>query len=388
MNLMLTRTPAEEALGVTLPSRREEDWKWTDLKRMISGVYSKQDVVAEARDVDRLVKSSPFASVKLQRIVFVNGILATAQSQLDRLLVGSKLPTLVNDETVVVMNSALAAQGVTLRFEGNADLPVEILCITTEGSARAIAVRNYIEVAAGASATIVETYLGEGDYLSNSVVEISVGEGARLDRVKVERESHRATHLAHAIVSLGKNAVVRDVTLSSGSQLNRQNGTYTFTGNGGDLRVSGAYLLSGTQHADTKLVIDHAVPHCTSRELFKCVMDDKSRGIFQGKAIVRPGAQKTDGKQSSHALLLSETAEFDAKPELEIYADDVVCGHGATSGDLNHDHLFYLKSRGIPENEARLMLVQAFVSEAFDAVEHEGVREALIALVEHRMREG
>jgi Fe-S cluster assembly protein SufD len=132
-------------------------------------------------------------------------------------------------------------------------------------------------------------------------------------------------------------------------------------------------------------VVDHKVPHCTSRELFKCVMDGEARGIFQGKVIVRKDAQKTDGKQSSHALLLSDKAEFDAKPELEIYADDVVCGHGATCGDLNHDHLFYLMSRGIPEVTARAMLVEAFVAEAFETVENEQVREALSALVHNRM---
>ena len=137
-------------------------------------------------------------------------------------------------------------------------------------------------------------------------------------------------------------------------------------GEGTDAKVSGAYLLGGKQHADTRLVVDHQVPHCTSRELFKCVMDDHARGIFQGKVIVRRDAQKTDGKQSSHALLLSETAEFDAKPELEIFADDVVCGHGATSGDLNHDHLFYLMSRGIPHAEAKSLLIAAFVGEAFE----------------------
>jgi Fe-S cluster assembly protein SufD len=119
------------------------------------------------------------------------------------------------------------------------------------------------------------------------------------------------------------------------------------------------------------------VPNCLSRELFKCVMDDEARGIFQGKVIVRKDAQKTDGKQSSHALLLSETAEFDAKPELEIFADDVVCGHGATAGDLNHDHLFYLESRGIPPDEAKSMLIAAFVGEAFETIAHEGIREAL-----------
>jgi Fe-S cluster assembly protein SufD len=377
MNLMSTKTPAEEALGVTLPNRREEDWKWTDLKRMISGVYAKVAVEVKPGEVERLIKSSPFASVKVQRIVFVDGELDQTHSQLDGVQVQTTLPAVARDETVIAMNTALAAKGVSLRFEGNTDQPLELLHIVTDGNARSIATRHHIEVAAGASATIIETHIGEGDYLASSVVDYIIGDGARLDRVKVEKESSKATHLAHATMLLAKDSIVRDVTFTSGAILNRQNGTITFAGQGGDARIAGAYLLKGTQHADTKLVVDHTVPHCTSRELFKCVMDGKSRGIFQGKAIVRPGAQKTDGKQSSHALLLSETAEFDAKPELEIYADDVVCGHGATSGDLNHDHLFYLKSRGIPEAEARAMLVEAFVSEAFEAVEHEGLKDAL-----------
>jgi Fe-S cluster assembly protein SufD len=267
-------------------------------------------------------------------------------------------------------------------LDSNADLPIEIIHVVTDAAPRAVATRHAIAVAAGASATVIETYVGEGDYLNSAVTEITLGDGARLDRVKAERESSNATHLSHVIVTLGKAAVLRDFTLTSGAALNRQNGTFTFAGQGADAKVAGAYLLNGSQHADTRLVVDHAVPHCTSRELFKCVMDGQARGIFQGKVIVRPDAQKTDGKQSSHALLLTEMAEFDAKPELEIYADDVVCGHGATSGDLNHDHLFYLRSRGIPETEAKSLLIAAFVGEAFDTIEHKGIREALAAYAE------
>jgi Fe-S cluster assembly protein SufD len=252
-------------------------------------------------------------------------------------------------------------------------------------------VTNVIEVAPGASATVIETHLGEGSYLANAVTEIRVGEGARLDRVKAELESHEAIHLAHTHVTLAAKAMFRDFTLSTGARLNRQNGTCIFTGDNTDAKISGAYLLAGKQHADTRLVVDHQVPNCASRELFKCVMDDHARGIFQGKVVVQRDAQKTDGKQSSHALLLSETSEFDAKPELEIYADDVACGHGATSGDLNHDHIFYLKSRGIPEAEAKAMLIAAFVGEVFDGIAHDGLREALADyaeawLTEHRRR--
>ena len=287
------------------------------------------------------------------------------------------------------MNVAFATDGARLRIEGNVDTPIELVFVSTDAAPRTVATRNVIEVADDASATIIETHLGAGSYLANSVTEIRVGHNARLDRVKVELESHDAIHLAHAHVVLGRNTTFRDFTLSTGAKLNRQNGTYVFGGEFADARVSGAYLLSARQHADTRLVVDHEVPNCVSRELFKCVMDDHARGIFQGKVIVRPGAQKTDGKQSSHALLLTETAEFDAKPELEIYADDVACGHGATAGDLNHDHVFYLKSRGVPEAEAKALLIAAFVGEAFDAIHHDDIREALTEfaarwLVEHR----
>jgi Fe-S cluster assembly protein SufD len=137
--------------------------------------------------------------------------------------------------------------------------------------------------------------------------------------------------------------------------------------------------MRGRQHCDTTLVVDHLVPACASRELFKAVLDDEARGVFQGKIVVSSGAQKTDGKQMSQALLLSEAAEFDSKPELEIFADDVVCGHGATSGQIDEDLLFYLKARGIPKSAARALLIQAFVGEAFELIEHEGLRDAFAA---------
>ena len=382
MNLVLTKTPAETALGVSLPHRRMEDWRWTDLRQLISQPYPpRQKVEAKSTDVDRPLKSSPFAAVAATRMVFVNGAYDAARSKLANGAASSQAPL---DEPVIAMNAAFADDGARLQLSGNADTPIELIFLNTKAAPRAIATRNVIDIAAGSSATIIETHLGEGDYLANSVSEFRVGEGARLDRVKLECESADAVHLSHTYVSLAKNARLNDFTFTIGARLNRQNGTYVFAGPGAEARVSGAYLLAGKQHADTRLVVDHQVPHCLSRELFKCVMDDQARGIFQGKVIVRRHAQKTDGKQSSHALLLSEQAEFDAKPELEIFADDVVCGHGATSGDLNHDHLFYLKSRGIPEALARAMLVEAFVAEAVEMVEHEAVREALMALVHKR----
>ena len=379
--MIVRKTAAEEALGLSLPSRRDEAWKWTDLKRLIDRAYVTGVALAMPRDVERLIASAPLAALHVQRVLVVNGVLQSAPKGM---VVSTDAPAIAHDDPLLTLNAKLKAKSIALSFEGNVDQPVEVLHVTTADGA-AVASRLHIVVAAGASATVIETFVGEGEYLNNPVTTVDVAKGARLDRVKIETESSKAQHLSQVIVTLGSDAILNDFTLTSGAMLNRQNGVVEYHGENASAKVSGSYLLKGAQHADTALIIDHKVPNCMSRELFKCVMDDKARGIFQGKVIVARDAQKIDGKQSSHALLLSETAEFDAKPELEIYADDVVCGHGTTCGDLNHDHLFYLKSRGIPEAEARAMLVEAFVAEAIETVENEAVRDALMVLLHARM---
>ncbi len=380
----LSKTPAEEAFGVSLPHRRMEEWRWTDLRARIDKPYPSQEIAVADKDVARLMATSLFAKLTTHRIVFINGSLDQERSNFAGLTFELGVPSSsAVDDPVIHLNSAIEPAGLTLRFDASLDVPVEIIHIATLGAARAMALRNRIEVGEGASATIIETFVGEGDYIVNAVTEIQVGAGARLDRVKVELESHDATHLSYIDCTLAKDAKLNELTLTSGSALNRQNGNYLFAGENANALIAGAYLLNDKQHADTRLVMDHKVPHCTSREMFKCVMDESARGIFQGKVVVRKHAQKTDGKQSSHALLLSESAEFDAKPELEIYADDVVCGHGATAGDINHDHLFYLQSRGIPESEAKSLLIGAFVGEAFDGIVNDAMREALVAFAEN-----
>ena len=378
--MMVPKTVAEEALGMSLPSRRDEDWKWTDLRRLIAKPYAISVGQADAKLVDRLIQTAPLQALKMQRVVVVNGVLHSASTGLG---IADTAPIISHRDPLLSLNAKLAAKTIHLSLAGPVDQPVEVLHVTT--GQKAPASRLHISVAEGATATVIETFVGEGEYLNNPVTTIDIAGGARLDRVKIEMEAAKAQHLSHVIVTLAGDVVFNDFTLTAGAMLNRQNATVEFNGQNTSAHISGSYLLKGVQHADTRLVIDHKVPHCMSRELFKCVMDDKARGIFQGKVIVRPNAQKIDGKQSSHALLLSETAEFDAKPELEIYADDVVCGHGTTCGDLNHDHLFYLRSRGIPEVQARAMLVQAFVAEAIDGVDNEGVRGVLMALLHGRM---
>ena len=175
-----------------------------------------------------------------------------------------------------------------------------------------------------------------------------------------------------------RKAHLNDFTFTAGGAVTRNQIAVRLNGSDTHAAIRGATLLKDRQHTDNTLVVDHAVGHCESRELFKAVLDDESRSVFQGKIIVQPHAQKTDAKMSTHALLLSEDAEADAKPELEIFADDVVCGHGATAGALDDDLLFYLKARGIPQKEAEALMVEAFIGEAVEAVENEAVREALM----------
>jgi Fe-S cluster assembly protein SufD len=378
----LQLTVAEQALGVSLPHRRMEDWRWTDLRRAITKPYAPMKVQVEAKGVERLLATSPFAKIAKARVVFVNGALDEAHSKLSGLDIIKNVAAPKLADPLLDLNAKLHPQGVALNFAGQEEQLVEIVHITTNATPRAIGLNNAITVADGASASIIETYVGEGDYVLNAVTSIKLGKGAHLDRLKLQIDAANATHLSQVIYHLEENARLNDVSVTVGAALTRQNGDCHFNGQNAEAKISGAYLQRGKQHADTRLVVEHRVPHCTSRELFKCVMDDNARGIFQGKVIVARDAQKTDGKQSSHALLLSESAEFDAKPELEIYADDVVCGHGATAGDLDHDHLFYLKSRGVPEAEAKSLLISAFVGEAFDMVANDEVREALVALAQ------
>jgi Fe-S cluster assembly protein SufD len=180
------------------------------------------------------------------------------------------------------------------------------------------------------------------------------------------------------MAAVGAHARFNEFLFTTGGSVVRNQLLVRFAGEGTIAGVRGACLLKGHQHADSTLVADHVAPACTSREMFKSVLDGQARSVFQGKIVVRPHAQKTDAKMATHALLLSEDAEADHKPELEIFADDVQCGHGATSGDLDEDLLFYLKARGLPEKQAQALLIQAFVGEAVEGIEHAGLRDTLM----------
>ncbi len=332
-----------------------------------------------------------------EAFVFVDGVLAKSPAQAPKgvkvtsfadalasnaALLEADLPEIVDAgaKSVVALNTALVASGAVIEIADGAGIeqPLHLVFVSSGLSA----VRTIIRAGAGSSASVIEQHVNaEGaDAQANALSLVTLGDNATLEHSVISHLAKGSVTLGNSIVSVGAHATYKPFHAAFGEGLGRQQLSISLAGEYGTFDLGVAALLSGTGHSDTTLVVDHKVPHCTSRELVKCVLDDKSRGIFQGKVIVRPHAQKTDGKQMAQALMLSSDAEFDSKPELEIYADDVVCGHGSTSAELDDDLLFYLRSRGIPLEVARAMLVESFIGEAIDKIGFEPLREAVMTV--------
>ncbi|HEY9214801.1 MAG TPA: Fe-S cluster assembly protein SufD, partial [Ancylobacter sp.] len=286
----------------------------------------------------------------------------------------------------LALNTALATDGVVIQVAPGAliERPIHIAHVFAGDAAGASYARSLVVVGAASRLTYVESFEGpEGiAYQVNSATEFVVGDEAHLDIIRVQEDGTAAIHLSTLLFDVGRAAELHTFGFSLGSSVSRTSLYATLSGEDSKVAFNGAVLLRDRQHADSTLFVDHIVPGCESRELFKHVLDDSTRGVFQGKIVVRQAAQKTDGRMMSRALLLGDDAEMDNKPELEIFADDVQCGHGATCGAIDDDLLFYLRARGIPLKEAQSLLVQAFVGEAIETVEHDGLRDALVARAE------
>jgi len=386
-----------------LPHRRIEAWKYTDLRAHLEDVYplaTPRGAAIGANELEAALGKA-IADFSAYRLVIVEGELRDDLSDIFALKdAGAVIVSLAEalesppewlkqtlskagpreDDAVFALNTALMTGGVIMRLPKGLtlDKPIHLIHLDGTGDPATMVTRNVIMAEEGASATVLESYggLGMTGLQRNAVTEIEIGDKAAIHHIKFQREAVETTHLGIWLATIGADARYDAFQVSTGALLGRNQIYVGFDGEGSSTDVSGACLMRGRQHSDTTLVVEHRVPSCVSRELFKVVLDDHARGIFQGKVIVAPDAQKTDGKQMAYALLLSETAEFDSKPELEIFADDVVCGHGATSGQMDEDLLFYLESRGLPEAEARAMLIQAFVGETFECVDNEALREA------------
>jgi Fe-S cluster assembly protein SufD len=385
-----------------LPHRRIEDWKYTDLRVLM------REVLPPAVEPDAAALKHGAAALKLhaiagvRRLVLVDGVLAPKLSETANLEQGLRIRTLREvlegadaalqaellapdiSNPMVALNGAMMADGVIIDVADGASLSQPLHIVHIAGGARPAAMftRSLLKLGSNASATLVESYIaGEGAkaYQVHDSLIVSIGDGARLDHVRLVEDSREAFNISSSLVTLGAKAHFNTFGLTSGPNVSRYQAVIAFAGEGSQVHANGVNLLNGRQHADSTLLLDHAVPNCQSREIFRSVVDDRGHSVFQGRIIVRPDAQKTDAKMMTRALLLSDEAEADNKPELEIFADDVTCGHGATTGALDESLLFYLRARGLSEKEAQALLIQAFVGEAIESIASDALRDLVIS---------
>ncbi|MEP7076369.1 MAG: Fe-S cluster assembly protein SufD [Acidobacteriota bacterium] len=272
---------------------------------------------------------------------------------------------------------------VTIPRESSVEKPIEFNFAANEGTA--IFPRILIIAEAGSEATIIESYAGSGKSFTNAAVQIVVQDNAKITHYRVQKESTDAFHVGTTEITLKRDGFYNSTNINLGGALSRHDIDVKFTATGGETFVDGLYMLGGSQHHDTHSVIDHTVPNCTSHQSYKGVLNDKSRGVFNGKVFVRENASGTDAKQSNKNLLLSNDARVDTKPQLEIFNDDVKCAHGATVGQLAEEELFYLLTRGLPENLARNLLTYGFAEEIINKIGIESIKKELDATVLNRL---
>ncbi|KRB14000.1 ABC transporter ATP-binding protein [Mesorhizobium sp. Root695] len=380
--VMLKRDDAIETIKHGLPTRRVESWHYTDLRRLLNTVPD-FDPVAAAKAIAPIVEGSAVFAVlngeSGTKLPGVEGV--TVQRLSEKLTDGSIAPGLDSygsDDAIGALNTAFVADGYFVDIADGAELekPIELQNLQAGGQTH---VRLAVRVGAGAKAVIVERQTGDGPALVSSVSQLVLGEGAEVTWLIVQEQPETATHLAQFKAHLGKNSKLTVFFMNAGGKLVRQEIVVRTTGEGADFKLRGINLLAGDTHTDVTMVLDHAVPHTTSTEVIRNVVTGKARGVFQGRINVHQYAQKTNAKMACNTLLLSDDGEFSTKPELEIFADDVVCGHGATVTEIDHDHLFYLMARGVDEKTARGLLVKAFVAEVIEELDDESIVEALEA---------
>ena len=384
-----------------LPHRRIEDWKYTDLRALMRKVWPLAPAPGEEALARAASTVKAHAVSGARQLVLLDGIFVPALSDLSRLESGLRVRALrevlegenasleqllfvPQDQAVVALNGAMMTDGVVIEVsEGTSlDRPIHLLHVASSHQPVSIFSRSRLEIGQKSRATLVESYLsvdGADSYQINDTLLLSVADDARLDHIRLIEDGSDALNISSSFATLGARAHLNAFALTAGGAVSRYQTAITCAGEGSRVESSGVNLLNGKQHADTTLFLDHAVPHCSSREVFRAVVDDRAHSVFQGRIIVRAKAQKTDARMMTRALLLSDEAEADNKPELEIFADDVTCGHGATAGALDEQLLFYLRARGLSEREAQALLVQAFVGETIEEIADEPLRDMAMA---------
>ena len=401
-----------EELG--FPTTHDEEWKYTNVAPMSKLNFqpaSEETLSTEAHQPIEL-ESFSYEESRNSQLVFVNGLYRSDLSMLDGLpdgVVALQLANAIrdeeysnvirehlareadfNDDAFSALNTAFLSDGAFLLIpEGVVvDSPIHLMFLTDSHSSRQVSFPRVLVVAKkNSSATVIESYssTGENEYWTNAVVEIVLEDGARLEHYKLQHESIEAFHTAKTTAALGCGSLFDTTTITLGARLSRHDIRIRLDHPGAECRVDGLYIVAGEQHADTHSLIDHLEPNCTSRQLYKGILDGKSRAVFNGKVFVHQGAQQTDAQQTNRNLLLSSDARVDTKPQLEIFADDVKCAHGATVGQLEEEELFYLVSRGLHRELAQNLLTFGFAEEVIDKIKIESIKSQLGEVVLNRL---
>ncbi len=397
------------------PNTRQEEWKYTNVTPIAKANFAPV-LASNGTALTRADGLSPFIckEARQSRLVFVNGMLRRELSSLEAVQAGvvamdlgealrnsqyeatirehlEQYPYTV-DSGFSALNTALFASGLFVKIPRGVSVEAQIHLLfvgeSRAGSTPPAAFPRVLIVAeANSAATFIESYASpdDGVYLTNAIVDLAVGDGARIQHYKVQRESMCAFHVATTRAQLGPHASYNTTTINFGAALSRHNIDVRMDHEGAECSVDGLYMVDGSQHTDTHSVIDHRQPNCTSHQLYKGILDGKSRAVFNGKVFVRHGAQQTDAQQTNKNLLLSKEARVDTKPQLEIFADDVKCAHGAAVGQLDEEELFYLESRGINPGLARNLLTYGFAEEVIERIGIESIRRELDAAVLNRL---
>jgi Fe-S cluster assembly protein SufD len=395
----LRRNAFERFAELGVPTTHDEDWKYTNVSAIAKTRFEPGELaVAEP---DRF----PLADMGCAtRLVFVNGNFSRDLSSTDRAQGGVRVHSLrellrdgseiveshfaryarFDHHAFVALNTALAEDGAVVEVDKDAvpDQPIHLLFLSVPNGVPTVShPRNLIVAGRGSQASVIETYVGAGGAacFTNAVTEIRVGDGAVFDHYRVQQESDQAFHVATVQAVQGRQSVFSSHNVALGAALARNDVNSVLDAEGAECYLNGLFLATGSRLVDNHTMLDHAKPHCQSREVYKGILAGHGVGVFNGKIVVRKDAQKTNAIQSSRNLLLSGDAVIDTKPQLEIFADDVRCTHGATVGQIDQEALFYMQSRGIPAGEARQLLVHAFAGEVLDLMKWQPAREKLAA---------
>jgi Fe-S cluster assembly protein SufD len=395
------------------PTVHDEDWRFTNVAPLAKLPFRPVSESADDAAAKSTLEKYIFAHLPGSQLVFVNGHFHAALSTVGRLPAGVKVASLAaalttdsafiekqlgrsvltDDNSFAALNQAFFLDGgfVHIPAGKTVEEPIQLIFVSTaKHNGDTIQPRNLIIAGAGSKATVIESYLSADRtaYFTNAVTEIVAGDNAALEHVKFQDESLDAFHLATISAQLGRASNTSVHSFALGAKLSRTNIRTKLAGEGLECILNGLYLTRGEQLADHHMIVEHAQPHCASHEYFNGILDDKSKGVFHGRIYVHPLAQKTDAKQTNKNLLLSDDATADTKPQLEIYADDVKCTHGATIGQLDDAQIFYLRSRGVEEATARALLTYAFAKDVIDRIPISPVRARLAQLLLARLPQG